>query len=194
MTQADVAEAISVTRQTVSSYEAGRTQPDLETLKRLAEVYQADLHDVLYGGNRLQRKINRIKIVAITLVSIVLLGILIHSTLFLIMNKFFPVTSETAATIEIRFALRDFAETVTGICTFVFTIGSIILLCPSVIVAQHIKLREFVILFFSAVIAMFIFAAPFEIADTVFGLGDYLFPLLNPLIALFLFFTNGIIG
>ena len=38
MTQAEVTESISITRQTVSSYESGRTQPDLETLKRLAEA------------------------------------------------------------------------------------------------------------------------------------------------------------
>ena len=54
MTQAEVAEIISATRQMVSSYESGRTQPDLETLKRIADAYQADIHDVLYGGNRLQ--------------------------------------------------------------------------------------------------------------------------------------------
>ena len=68
MTQANVADAISVTRQTVSSYESGRTQPDLEALKQLAEVYGADIHDVLYGGNRLRlqlRQIQRIIIIRI---------------------------------------------------------------------------------------------------------------------------------
>ena len=81
MTQAAVADAISVTRQTVSSYESGRTQPDLETLKRLAEVYGAGLHDVLYGGNRFQRQLRRVKHIIIILTVIMLLGILTHSFL-----------------------------------------------------------------------------------------------------------------
>ena len=88
MTQEEVASIISVTRQTVSSYESGRTQPDLETLKRLAEIYQADLNDVLYGGNRLQRRLRRVRTAAIILLAMVMLGILTQSLLFLIINTY----------------------------------------------------------------------------------------------------------
>jgi len=45
MTQQQVAEAIAVTRQTVSGYEQGRTRPDLETLGRLARLFDADLEE-----------------------------------------------------------------------------------------------------------------------------------------------------
>ena len=49
MTQEDAANQMGLTRQAISSYESGRTQPDLETLMRLAEVYGTDLDAVLYG-------------------------------------------------------------------------------------------------------------------------------------------------
>ena len=39
MTQEEAASRIHVTRQAISSYESGRTQPDLDTLKRLADAY-----------------------------------------------------------------------------------------------------------------------------------------------------------
>lgn len=39
MTQDEPAEKLLVSRQTVSSWERGRTQPDLETVKGLAEAF-----------------------------------------------------------------------------------------------------------------------------------------------------------
>ena len=47
MTQAEVAEKLNVTRQTISSYESGRTQPDVEMLKHLAEIYGVSLEELL---------------------------------------------------------------------------------------------------------------------------------------------------
>ena len=49
MTQDELAEALFVTRQTVSNYETGRSRPDVEMLLRIAEVLEADANTVLYG-------------------------------------------------------------------------------------------------------------------------------------------------
>ena len=49
MTQDQLAEALFVTRQTVSNYETGRSRPDLEMLLKIAEVLEADANTVLYG-------------------------------------------------------------------------------------------------------------------------------------------------
>ena len=54
LTQDQLAEKLFVTRQTVSLWENGKTQPDIETLERIAAVFQVDLMTVLYGGNRTQ--------------------------------------------------------------------------------------------------------------------------------------------
>ena len=49
LTQADVAQKIGLTRQAISSYESGRTQPGVDLLMRFAEIYEVELENVLYG-------------------------------------------------------------------------------------------------------------------------------------------------
>lgn len=49
MTQDDLAARIHATRQTVSNYETGRSQPDIDTLTLLAQVLECDLEQLLYG-------------------------------------------------------------------------------------------------------------------------------------------------
>jgi len=136
MTQLEVADIIAVSRQTISSYESGRTQPDLETLKRLADVYCADLHDVFYGGNRLQRQKKQVKRIAYILIAVILTGILVHSFILLMSNIFFQVadgtviSSDNRVLIDMRFTLRKIAETVVGVCTVIFSLGCIIMVFP----------------------------------------------------------------
>lgn len=47
--QEDLAERLNVTRQTVSGWETGRRQPDLDTLKALADALDLDVHELIYG-------------------------------------------------------------------------------------------------------------------------------------------------
>ena len=49
MTQEELAEKMFVSRQTVSSWETGRNQPDVDTLKALASVYGTDVNELIYG-------------------------------------------------------------------------------------------------------------------------------------------------
>ncbi len=193
MTQAEVADAISVTRQTVSSYESGRTQPDLETLKRLAEVYRADLHDVLYGGNRLQRRLKQIKLVAIIFSVIMLSGTLIHSALLWTENTLFPVTGGNAAAdfkalIDIHITLSHIAETAAGICTAIFSVGCIAMLYPAVTVIQAVTFRRLFLFFLAMVAAILACTVPFAVTDKVFSLPDYLLPMWSGAVALLLLF------
>ncbi len=56
MTQARLAELLFVTRQTVSSWETGRTQPDIEMLTALAEALDVRIEELIYGRrNRVSR-------------------------------------------------------------------------------------------------------------------------------------------
>ena len=195
MTQEEVANLISVTRQTVSSYESGRTQPDLETLKRLAEVYQADLHDVLYGGNRLQRQLKRVKIAAIIFITILLLGVLTRSLLFLFINTYYkvafgtPVAADNMAFIDMRFALRNIADVVARISTYIFGIGCIAMLYPAITVADIIKPWKTVAVFLLSIIAMFICTIPFAVVDKVYLAVEYILPIFNALPPLLLLFA-----
>lgn len=49
MTQDQLAEPLFVTRQTVSNWETGRSQPDIDTLVRIAEVLKTDANRLIYG-------------------------------------------------------------------------------------------------------------------------------------------------
>ncbi len=52
LTQDSLAEKINVTRQTISSWENDRTQPDLEMLGTLADVFGVSLEEIIYGEKR----------------------------------------------------------------------------------------------------------------------------------------------
>ena len=52
MTQEDLAVKIHVTRQTVSSWETDRTQPDLEILLSLAETFGIEVEELIYGKRK----------------------------------------------------------------------------------------------------------------------------------------------
>lgn len=56
MTQEMLAQKLNVTRQTVSGWETGRTQPDIETLDRLATVFGVEIEELIYGTSRTQRE------------------------------------------------------------------------------------------------------------------------------------------
>lgn len=52
LTQSEIAEKIGVKKATVSSWEVGRTEPNLETIERLAEILHCNKSD-LVGKDRI---------------------------------------------------------------------------------------------------------------------------------------------
>lgn len=77
MTQEALAEALFVTRQTVSNYETGRSRPDLDMLVKIADVLGADVNQVLYGLPAEQDRLRvarRLGIACLILLGISLLG------------------------------------------------------------------------------------------------------------------------
>ena len=49
VSQEALAGKLSVTRQAVSQWERGNTQPDIDMLTRIAQVFGVDIHEVIYG-------------------------------------------------------------------------------------------------------------------------------------------------
>lgn len=47
--QEELAQRLHVTRQTVSGWETGRRQPDLDMLPKLAQALDTDVHELIYG-------------------------------------------------------------------------------------------------------------------------------------------------
>jgi len=47
LTQEDVAEKLSITRQTISKWERGINEPDIETIVKLADIYNVTIDQLL---------------------------------------------------------------------------------------------------------------------------------------------------
>lgn len=80
LTQDDVAKSLFVTRQTVSSWESGRTQPDIEMLCKLSELLCVPVEDLIYGEKRFSsdtekaQNSKRILIIIFSIIASALMG------------------------------------------------------------------------------------------------------------------------
>ena len=52
LTQDSLAEKLCISRQAVSSWENDRTQPDVDMLERLSEVFGVSIEEIIYGKKR----------------------------------------------------------------------------------------------------------------------------------------------
>lgn len=52
LSQEELAEKLYVTRQTISNYETGKSNPDVEMLARIAEELDIDIQLLRYTGKR----------------------------------------------------------------------------------------------------------------------------------------------
>ncbi len=54
MTQEALAEAMHVSFKTISSWEKGRTHPNIENLKDLAEIFNININDIIYDNKKVK--------------------------------------------------------------------------------------------------------------------------------------------
>lgn len=85
LTQDALAERLHVTRQAVSSWETGKTAPDVETLTALAEALEVDVRALIYGPEVVTGKYVRFQrryvVSAAVLGTLVLLWLAVHTPL-----------------------------------------------------------------------------------------------------------------
>ena len=91
LTQEQVAEKIGVTRQALSSYESGRTRPDIDMLLRLSEVYGTDIDGVVYGQDRALKSLRIIKRIAFFLYAAIAGLTVVSSALLWSANRFYAI-------------------------------------------------------------------------------------------------------
>lgn len=105
MSQEELADALFVTRQTVSNYETGRSQPDVDTLMRIADILETDIHVLIYGPPVTEDKKSLRKRLIISGILLVL-AVVAYSILFPILKdmaqKKFIVTPLLLLRITIR--------------------------------------------------------------------------------------------
>ena len=81
MTQEDLASALHVTRQAVSSWERGGSCPDFDTLKLRADVLEATPEQLLYG-EQAEKKVHRRKVGYFLPVLVCLVGAILSMAIF----------------------------------------------------------------------------------------------------------------
>lgn len=55
LTQDELAERLHCTRQTISNYETGKSEPDIELLIELAGVLEVEINDLIYGPKKVKK-------------------------------------------------------------------------------------------------------------------------------------------
>lgn len=177
MTQAEVAEKLNVTRQTISSYESGRTQPDVEMLKHLAEIYGVSLEELLRAepsdGGKASRGIPWVLRGTEALILICTLG---RSILLWIANRFYIVpeglvTQELRPILETRFSIMDAARGLESVLLLCGRWLGILLLirCLQTEVPVKSLWKELGIL----AAGMLLIPVPWDLADALYGFGNY---------------------
>lgn len=58
ITQSELADKLCVTRQAVSNWENGKTEPDIEMLNKIASVLEISIEELIYGFKRETKIIN----------------------------------------------------------------------------------------------------------------------------------------
>jgi len=93
LSQEQVAEQLFVTRQTVSGWETGRTQPDLETLGKLTALYGVGLDRIIYGvdyDDRTARRRRKLILISRVFAGIVVAGMLSSAAWRLLLSHMWP--------------------------------------------------------------------------------------------------------
>ncbi len=198
MTQEEVAAQVGLTRQAISSYESGRTEPDLSMLSRLAQLYGTDLSGVLYGRSRDQRRLRAVRRTAAVLCGVALGLLLLRSVLLLALNCFFPIPAGAegellSAMLPYRFTALQAAALLGGLAQTAAWIGAVVLAvllwdCP-----RLPSLPRCGILLLASAAAALAATLPFAALDPLYRAADYCLVLINALLPLLLLFLYRLI-
>lgn len=192
MTQEQVAEKLGVTRQAVSSYEGGRTRPDIDMLLRLCQVYGTDLDGILYGETRALKGAKRLKTAALAFPIVLMTLLLASASLPWAANHFFvipggPMTAEKRALFTVRQNLLAPRAALDQLALTAALFGPLLLLALLLAGQCAVPLKRK--LLYAAALAggVLLVSAPFALTDPVYGLGDYMITPIRVIIRLLFF-------
>lgn len=113
LTQDELAERLHCTRQTISNYETGKSEPDIALLIELAGVLGVEINDLIYGPKKKENKKRQKKRAVAALVT--------AGVLFMIIRILLPFAQEygyryfeTAPAGLLQYILRPFVLTLLG--------------------------------------------------------------------------------
>jgi transcriptional regulator with XRE-family HTH domain len=193
MTQEQVANKAGVTRQALSSYESGRTQPDIDMLVRLSEIYGTDLDELIYGNSRVLKSMRRIKVTAIVVFVLLIALTTISSALLWSANHFFAIkdgiqlSQEAMVIFSSRQRLIGAWETIDEIILTVSLFGFLLLSVFIVVDKCSVSVKLKIAYMAALTVCLLVVSTGFGITDTVFTLTDYLITPVFVIVRLMLF-------
>jgi transcriptional regulator with XRE-family HTH domain len=201
LTQEEVAQRLNVTRQAISNYESGRTEPGLDILQKLAEVYKVELTEIIYGRGKSDPLKKPLKWTATAVLVIALVGGLVTSALRWSAGYFFPLTfgqqvsagTEQWVDLQRHFAMSGAADTVEGIYSGIVGTGWMILFVLSLCRKQLLPTREklkFALCFCVGITAA---TLPWGLLDPVMGHVNYIITPFNCAVELVFFLLLSIL-
>jgi len=196
MTQEQVAEKLGVTRQALSSYESGRTRPDVDTLLRLAEIYHTDMDTILYDQLPGLKAARRIRRIALALAALLLFLTVTSSALLWSSNRFFSLspgvmTAEMMQTFETRQRLTGAWETLDSLILTLTLPGGILLLILLITEKCSILFKHKLLYTAVLIIGLYLLPLPFALTDAVYTPVNYMItPMLVSIRVLVFFFLS----
>ena len=193
LTQAQVAEKVGLTRQALSSYESGRTRPDVQMLLVLCEIYETDLDGILYGRSQALQALRRLRRAAAGLLAVLLTLTLISSSLLFCANRFFPLeegpqAAGASAVFEAHIRLTQAWETIDGLILALAFIGFLVLLVLKWAWKCRVSLKQRLLYVAALGAGLLMLPLPFALSDPVFPPVNYcMTPRLGILYMLFFF-------
>lgn len=182
-TQQQLAEQLHVTRQAVGHYESGRTQPDIDTCRRLAEIFAVELDVVLDGQEPPQKGSLPRWLLGLVLGSISLFT-LARSLLLWAAGKFYavpegPISAEMMPLVEKHFALTRAAETVEKLGCTVFLSVLIVWIVQELRLGQGVTWKQRIVTGIQLLLLGILVSVPWGWMDPMLTVADYFYPVLH---------------
>ena len=187
MTQEQVAGKIGLTRQALSSYESGRTRPDIEMLMRLCEVYNTDLDAILYGTSRALKGGRRVKACATSLFILLTALTFVRSALLWAVNHTMaipegPMSPEKMAIFETRRRYIAAWEAMDGLLLTIALFGGLLLAALLIGGKCVVPVRQKLLYTAALAVGILLATIPFAYTDPVYGPPNYL---ITPVLVIF---------
>lgn len=176
-TQEELAQRLHLTRQAVGHYESGRTVPDIDTCRRLAEVFGVELEVLLEGEGepvKMPKWLWGLTTAALV-VPLLIHSLLLMATLLYIVPEG-QVSAEMRPILQKRVGLLNAAETVESVSYFLFLIVLVVLVLWMIRQRQALPWKEQGRFLLALTLLSLLATLPFALADPTRGAWNYVFP------------------
>ena len=183
LTQNQVAEKLFVTRQTVSSYESGRTQPDLETLIKLSEILNVSINQLLYGEREREGR-NRLNKAALIALICYLAALFVSGAVLCTINNWLlvpgafeagmsQITPQYEAIVSQRMGMLSVHSAIAEIACGIFDMALLVMVVMDLLIKPKSTYKEKLLYLLFIVAGSLLVTVPWKLLDAFYSVMDY---------------------